>query len=211
MSLNIIGTALAPSKLRSLTAVDAPDLSGARARLKDAPHARQDEAVVDDYVSRPRTEDASADRSSGVKRRSVVTEDMDEKTARKVRELSEQKKRAVLDEDYDTAKNCKLAIDRLTKASTELRKLEREKNEAVEREDYDLAKELKVCLPNMFLDFWLLHFCRFYVHKKMTVANRKASRAVVEPRCTVLFGEAWHGASSCLCSSYEQQRCGRWG
>ena len=68
----------------------------------------------------------------------------DPATANKLRELLKQKQLAVEREDYDEAKQCKMAIENLEKVASELIKLENNKKLAVEREDYDEAKSLKL-------------------------------------------------------------------
>ena len=67
----------------------------------------------------------------------------DPTTQRKIRELTEQKMRAVKQEDYDTAKRMKDQIDKLTTVGSRLLLLENQKKVAVQKEDYDLAKSLK--------------------------------------------------------------------
>ena len=61
------------------------------------------------------------------------------------------------EENYDEAKKCKIAIERLKQTSQQLAKLEKEKQIAVQTEDYDLAKQLKVKF--FFLFLFLFFFC----------------------------------------------------
>ena len=74
---------------------------------------------------------------------------VDENTLRKIQELSALKKEAVINEDYDEAKRCKLCIENLQSAAKELSKLETDKKAAVELEDYDMAKQLKLQIERL--------------------------------------------------------------
>lgn len=58
----------------------------------------------------------------------------------RLQELENTKKRAVADEDYETAKQIKIQIENLKKIGSHLSDLEKRKKIAVEREDYDSAK-----------------------------------------------------------------------
>lgn len=68
---------------------------------------------------------------------------MDAQVLSIIRILDERKKKAIVEEDYDTAKRMKVAIVDLHQIGEKLTRYEMEKQHAVENEDYDLAKSLK--------------------------------------------------------------------
>ena len=73
----------------------------------------------------------------------ALNDGVDKLSARKIKELSVHKARAIQEEDYDLAKALKAQIDALMAAGPKIVELEARKRAAVEREDYDLAKTLK--------------------------------------------------------------------
>ena len=73
----------------------------------------------------------------------IDNEGMDPVTARKVRELTLHKARAIAEEDYDLAKALKMQIELLRSVGGKIADLEEQKRQAVEAEDFDLAKVLK--------------------------------------------------------------------
>ena len=74
---------------------------------------------------------------------------VDERTAAQIRQLQEQKVRAVQSEDYDEAKRLKQAVQHLKEAGHKLLELERSKLEAVKEEDYDEAKRFKLEIDHL--------------------------------------------------------------
>lgn len=74
---------------------------------------------------------------------------VDSVTAAQIRELEAEKGRAVAAEDYDRAKQIKVAVDRLKDVGRKVAQLEAKKRAAVEREDYDEAKRLKADIDKL--------------------------------------------------------------
>jgi len=113
---------------------------GEKSAMQSDPHQKQLNAPSSTSDQR------TSHRSSAIPSnpRTEDSENIDENTSRKIRELMILKKQAVEQEDYDEAKRCKLCIENLQSAAKQLFVLEREKKQAVEKEDYDAAKHLKL-------------------------------------------------------------------
>lgn len=73
----------------------------------------------------------------------IDNEGMDPVTARKVRELTLHKARAIVEEDYDLAKALKHQIEMLRQMGAQIAELETQKRNAVDAEDFDMAKAIK--------------------------------------------------------------------
>jgi len=99
----------------------------------------------------PSNEVASSRQQGGNEQMDILSDDpeIDESTAKKIRELSILKKQAVEQEDYDEAKRCKVCIENLQNSAKQLFHLEKQKQVAVQQEDYDTAKQLKLQIDRL--------------------------------------------------------------
>jgi hypothetical protein len=64
--------------------------------------------------------------------------------ATRLKELYIAKERAIVEEDYDAAKNIRASIEQIEAPSARILKLEQRKQTAIQAEDYDSAKQIKI-------------------------------------------------------------------
>lgn len=94
-------------------------------------------------VSPQQQPDPAAPQQTAPAANDAESEQYDQITAKRIKDLTLHKARAVSEEDYDLAKALKEQIDILKSVGVQIAELEKRKKDAVDAEDYDLAKALK--------------------------------------------------------------------